>query len=184
MQIDLNHLPKLYEPHGYHIREMDTNKESDINKWIFIINNAYDDAIETSKTFKQHLYNHRFLETPKIFFLYNDSNQEVGTITAGLYKNNNSYGGDARIAILPAERGNGLGLFLIIFAFHYLKELGAKYGESIISYHRKSSIILHLKCGFRPQFDREKIIYDNQKRMWPIRLLAKKGVRKLFKSSI
>ena len=181
MQANLTHLPKLIFPKGYSIREMDTENPDEISEWIRIVNQSYPDADENEASFKKHLYRHPFLNAIKIFFITSE-NIPVGTVSAGIYRKNPNYGGDARIAILPSEQGHGLGLFAINYAFHYLKKQGINYGETIISIKRTQSIILHLKCGFRPQFDRSKTMFDIQKRMWPARFFAKRKLKKLTKA--
>ena len=181
MQANLADLPQLIFPKGYSIREMDTEKPDEISEWIKIVNQSYPDADENKDSFKKHLYRHPFLKAIKIFFITFE-NIPVGTVSTGIYRKNSNYGGDARIAILPSEQGNGLGLFAINYGFHYLKKQGINYGETIISVKRTQSIILHLKCGFRPQFERSKTMFDIQKRMWPARFIAKRKLKKLTKA--
>lgn len=183
MQADLEHLPPLEFPKGYAVREMDVNDEQEIKTWLYIVNTAYTDAEETSETFQKHLHNHSFLTNQKVFFIYkeNDVKNVIGTVSVGIFKSNAEWGGDSRIAILPSERGKGLGFFAVNYAFHYLFEnMKTCKGESVISFHRNQSLVLHYKCGFKPQFDRKKLNFDTQKRMWPIRQIAKMRVNNLL----
>lgn len=178
MQNDLYTLPELVVPDGYTIREMNINDENEIDKWIYIVNTSYDDANETKQSFFKHIYNHSFLTNQKVLFLMNELEEEIGTVTYGLFKKNKDWGGDSRIAILPSEKGKGLGYFMINYAFHSLRNVGIRYGEAVISFHRKQSIYLYAKCGFHPQFYREKCILDSQRRMWPVRFIARVLIKK------
>lgn len=180
LQADLSKLPPLNYPPGYSVREMDTKNHEDIATWIKIVNEAYPDASENENTFHQLLHCHPFLEVEKIFF-FTRNNIPVGTVTTGRYRKNRNIGGDARLAVLPSEQGKGLGFYSINFAFHYLKGLGINQGETVITLKRTQSILLHFKCGFTPQFDRSKIMFDIQKRMWPARLLAKRKVINIYR---
>ncbi len=179
LQANLADLPPLITPEGYMVRQMETTDKKEIAIWIRIVNNAYPDADENEESFMKHLYKHPFLEAQKIFFLIRDQ-VIVGTVTTGRYRKNPEYGGDARIAILPTEQGKGLGFFAINYAFHYIKNQGISKGETVISLRRTPSLLLHFKCGFRPEFDRSKLMFDVQKRMWPVRMIVKKKVQKLF----
>jgi len=178
LQADLTKLPPLKYPPGYSVKEMDNDNPEDIAAWIRIVNEAYPDASENENTFHILLHSHPFLEVEKIFF-FTRSNRPVATVTTGRYRKNRNVGGDARIAVLPTEQGKGLGLFTINYAFHYLKSLGLNQGETVITLKREQSILLHIKCGFRLQPDREKVMFDIQKRMWPARLIAKQKFIKL-----
>jgi GNAT superfamily N-acetyltransferase len=179
LQADLSKLPTLKYPPGYSVREMDISSAEDIAAWIKIVNEAYPDASENENTFHKLIHSHPFLEVEKIFF-FTRNNKPVGTVTTGRYRKNRDVGGDARIAVLPLEQGKGLGFFSINFAFHHLRILGINHGETVITLKRKQSVLLHLKCGFTPQFDRSKIMFDIQKRLWPARLIAKRKVVKLY----
>ncbi len=181
MQAELSNLTPLVFPQGYMIREMEIRNPNEIYEWIRIVNSSYQDADENETSFKQHIYSHPFLDVQKVFFVMSE-NQPVGAVSVGLYKKNPEYGGDARIAVVPSVQGNGLGYFAISYAFHYLRKQGIDIGEAVISLKRKQSIFLHLRCGFRPQYDRSKVILDTQKRMWPARLIAERRIKKLTKS--
>lgn len=171
LQADLSKLPPLNYPLQYSVREMDTENPEDIAAWIMIVNEAYADANEDEKTFQNLLHSHPFLEVEKIFF-FTRSSIPVATVTTGRYKKNHDVGGDARLAVLPTEQGNGLGLFAINYAFHYLKTLGLNQGETVITLKREQSIVLHINCGFKFQPDRHKVLFDIQKRMWPVRTIG------------
>ncbi len=171
LQADLSKLPPLKYPPEFSVQEMDTDNPEEIGLWIQIVNEAYSDACENYESFQRHLYRHPFLEVEKIFF-FTSNNKPVGTITTGRYRKNRTVGGDAWIAVLPSEQGNGLVFFSINYAFHYLKCLGIEKGESVITLKRKQSILLHMKCGFKPLFDRTKVLFDIQKRIWPARIVA------------
>jgi GNAT superfamily N-acetyltransferase len=180
LQADLSKLPPLKYPPGYSVREMDTTNVKDIAAWIRIVNEAYPDASENENTFHKLLHSHPFLAIEKIFFI-TGNDRPVGTVTTGRYRKNRNVGGDARLAVLLTEQGKGLGFFAINYAFHYLKSQGINQGETVITLKRKQSIALHIKCGFKLQPDREKVMFDIQKRMWPARLLAKRKVINIYR---
>lgn len=178
-QMDLSDLPELRYPDGYVVREMDVNNPDEINSWVRIINESYPDVFEDFDSFQRHLHNHVFLTDCKVFLLVRDG-KPVGTITAGLYRKDSSVGGAARVAVLPSERGRGLGFFLLSYAYHYLRAQGIKRGETIAAIKREKSILNHFQCGFKPQFDRSKVMFDAQRRMWPARLIAERKAKKLY----
>jgi len=180
LQIDLRELPYLLVPDGYEMVKMNIADDAQINKWVGIVNSSYPDGKETYQSFKNMIENHSFLKNIEVFFLIH-SNEKIGTVSIGQFKTNEKYGGDARIAILPTQRGKGLGLYLINFAFHTIKNRGLCYGESVISSKRTESLWLHFKLGFTPQFDRSKINFDIQKRLPIARKIAKKRVLRLYK---
>jgi GNAT superfamily N-acetyltransferase len=182
-QLDLSKLPSLNPPAGYSVRELDIKSKEDILSWIMIINQSYSDANEDYNTFNKLLHRHTFLDVEKIFFLTTE-NKPVGTITVGRYKKNRSIGGGARLGVLPSEQGKGLGFFLQNYAFTYLKSKGILIGETVVTLKRTRSIFLSFRCGFIPVFDRSKITFDTQKRMWPARLIAKWRVRQLYRNYI
>lgn len=179
LQADFSDLPPLICPKGYLVREMDTNNPDEIADRIRIVNQSYYDAEENDKSFIKHLNKHPFLDVKKIFFITRNG-QAVGTVITGLYRNNPQYGGCARLAILPSEQGNGLGVFVINYASYYLYNQGIRLGETIITLKRKQSLLLHFKLGFKPQFSRNKINFDIQKRMWPARMIARLKVYNLY----
>jgi len=178
-QGDLSKLPTLKYPKDCAIREMDLFSIEEIKCWISLINKSYPDANETYLSFQRHLEKHPFLEIDKIFFILK-LDVPVGTFTTGRYRKNNKVGGLARIAVDPEVQGLGLGFFAINYGYCHLKAAGIKQGESIIAFKRKQSIALHMKCGFVPQFNREKILFDPQKRMWPVRLIARIKLSRLY----
>lgn len=178
MHADLKELPPLTCPAGYAVREMDADDPEEIAAWISLVNQAYPDADETPETFLKHRDRHAFLDAPKIFFVTKDA-RIVATFTAGLYRSNPEYGGDSRIAVLPTERGKGIGIFCINYAFHFLRNQGAGKGESVIMIRRTQSLLLHFRCGFRPEFDRRKVMFNPQRRMWPARWIARRRVERL-----
>jgi GNAT superfamily N-acetyltransferase len=182
MQMDLSNIPELVIPSGYSVREMDTSDPNEIISWLNIINNSYSDVAENEVRFKQHLLHHPFLNVEKIFFIIK-SEIAVGTITVGRYRKNPAYGGPARIAVLPVEQGKGLGFLALNYALHYLKRNGVEKAESVISFKRTKSIITHFQCGFRPQFNRNKVIFDIQKRMFPVRLLIRYKINNLLRKN-
>lgn len=155
----------------------------DLEQWLEIVNDAYDEPYHDISYAINHIRTHLFLNITNVYLIL-DNDVPVGTISIGTYKSNNNIGGDARIAIKKKYQSKGLGVFMITLGFHKLRDLGIKYGESIISIIRDQSIMLHFKCGFVPQTNRKYIQYKNQKRHFIIRMLVKAKLMRLYNQYI
>lgn len=178
LQRDLTTLPKLTHPKKYSLAEMDISNPFEVERWCKIIKTSYKDSKVDADSFYRHLKMHPFLTNIKVFFIKKNASY-VGTVSVGLYKKDVTVFGGARMAILPSDQGY-LGYYLINYMNHYYKKLGIKKCESLIGLRRKSSLMIHFRHGFEPIFDRNKIMVDNQKRMWPARMIARKRVMKLY----
>ena len=143
----------------YFFEKLDIEKQKDIEDWVNIINDAYDDTSYSFEEGEKNLSMHLFLKDIETFFISNEI-ERVATVSIGIYKQNPQVGGEFRIAVRRKYQGNGFGWILILYAFAKLKERGIKYGESIIASKRETSIYLHLKIGFVPQYDERYISYN------------------------
>lgn len=182
LHANLDNIPKLQDISPFYVREMDVQNENDLRHWSEIVSNAYQDGVYDSESVHQHFNNHLFLKIIKTYFVM-DGDLPIGTISIGSYKTNPNVGGDARIAVKRNYQGLGLGKYLILLGFHRLREMGIRNGESIISIKREKSILLHFHCCFVPQFNRNYIHYQKQKRFLLIRWLVNFKLKYLYKLS-
>lgn len=181
LQADLNRLPFVRDISPFIVRELQLDDREDIGRWLDIIRDAYDQPGYDVEYAENHIRSHLFLDIQKIFLIM-DKDRAVGTISIGTYRNNDKVGGDARIAIRKEYQNKGLGVFLIAYGFHKLRENGIKYGESIISIGRDRSIFLHFKCGFIPQVDRRYIQYKAQTRLFVVRWIVNNKLKRMYKN--
>jgi RimJ/RimL family protein N-acetyltransferase len=168
-------------PAGILVLEMDTNNPREIESWINIINRSYPDKNETLKSFDTFFNRHPFADIKKILLFWR-GDVAVGTIGIGIYHKNQLVGGEFHLAILPEEQGKGIALYALGCADRYLKNSGVSNIENIVSFKRKHSIKLHIRAGFKPQFNRSLMVVDVQKRMWPVRLIVRSKVQRLYKA--
>ena len=180
LQADLNRLPAIKDINSFIIRELNVDNAEDIQHWLNIVNDAYVETEHDREYALNHINNHLFLNIYKIYLLF-DKDKPIGTISIGTFKSNKNMGGDARIAIRKDYQGKGLGSYLLAYGFQKLKESGIKYGESIISITREQSIMLHFKCGFIPQYNKDYISYKGQRRHFLIRFFVREQLNKMYR---
>lgn len=180
LHADLAHVAPPVEHPPFRFRQMDPGSPADVQQWIEIINDAYDDAACDAAAARSHWENHLFLKLSRIEFL-TDGDLPIGTISIGPYRDNPQVGGDARIAVLRSHQGRGLGGALIRHGFDLLRRQGIRNGESIITITRERSILLHFQCGFRPQFSARYHQYRKQKRLSVVRLLVALRLHGLYR---
>ena len=68
LQLDLSHLPSEIDTYPYTIKEIDLNSNEDIELWLDVVNNSYDDIKYNFSEAKEHLSKHHFLKFNKIFY--------------------------------------------------------------------------------------------------------------------
>ncbi len=162
LQADLDSIHRLPDINPFYVRDLDINNETDVSSWVNIVNAAYSiyggELPYTLEKAKDQLVNHLFLLDTKTFFVI-DGDQPIATVTAGVFKNNPHVGSIARLAVKPEYQGKGLGKFIILYGYHWLRSEGIRYGESLISSKRDRSIMVHLSCGFRPQLNMGEITW-------------------------
>ena len=183
LQLDLSHLPSEIDTYPYTIKEIDLNSNEDIELWLDVVNNSYDDIKYNFSEAKEHLSKHHFLKFNKIFLL-KEGKIPIATYGIGTYKNNPSIGGSNRLAVRKEYQGKGIGRLIFLYGLNKFKEIDIKYVEHIISIPRTASILLHFKCGFIPQYNRKYVQYKKQKRFFVIRLLVNYKLKKIYKKYI
>ena len=98
LQCDIDNIPEPKDISPLFIREMDIEDDGDIQSWIDIVNEAYNESPYDVKAARNQLKNHLFLNIDAVYFIM-DKTEPIGTISIGTYKENKNMGGDARIAI-------------------------------------------------------------------------------------
>ena len=127
------------------------------DEYLSFINVMYEEKIYKKEELVQLLSNHYWLKDVKTYVLINDSNHIVSTISAGVYKNNEDWGGCFKFATDKSMRNKGLGLYMLRYGFGTLRDRGCSYGETIVSFRnsRIPSLMAQFKCGFKPQTNRK-----------------------------
>lgn len=180
---DLKDLPELEIPPGLAFRRADLDEPTDQAHWIDLVNSAYPDGRENKETAHGLRHGHTFLAEVETFFLC-DQDNTIGTVSIGVFRNDPTFGGDARIAVDPTVQGRGLGRLLIVFALHQLKAKGLHHAEAVITLMRETSIRMHFKLGFRIPESRSLWKFDIQKRMWPVRRIVRARLEHIWEQSM
>lgn len=180
---ELDALPPLNVPEGLSFRPADLRDAADRAHWIRLVNAAYFDATEDDRSAERLLSTHAFLTDMEVFFLCR-GDRPIATVSTGVFRSAPTFGGDARIAVDPAEQGQGLGRTLILFALHHLRSKGLTHAEAVITLKREVSLRLHFKLGFQIPPYRSQWNFDIQRRMWPVRQLVKARLRRIQRASL
>lgn len=183
LQRDLDDLPPLEVPGGLTFRPADLTLAEDRAHWIRLVNGAYPDATEDDHSAERLLSTHAFLTDMEVFFLCR-GDRPIAKVSTGVFRNAPTFGGDARIAVDPAEQGQGLGRTLILFALHRLRSKGLTHAEAVITLKREQSLRLHFKLGFQIPPHRRQWNFDIQRRMWPVRQLVKARLLRIQRASL
>lgn len=72
------------------------------------------------------------------------------------------------MGVKKESQGRGLGRLIVLYAFSRLKERGIDIGESSIMIKRSTSLYLHFKLGFRPQFNPKYFALPASSKLYPI----------------
>lgn len=179
MQIDLIDLPSVKNIENYVVREIDISNEKDVNDWLNIINDGYDEDDYDLNDAIKHFHHHLFLNILATYFIM-DEEKPIATISIGQYKSDKDVGGDARISVIKEYQGKGLGKYIILYGYNKLKEKGIIVGETMISIKRKPSIFAHFSCGFVPFTDLSKCQYKDNA-FFIYRIWANYNLKKMYK---
>ena len=161
LQLDLSKLDSVSGSYyGYNIIELCMDSPL-FDKYLSFINVAYEEKIYNKDGLKKLLLHHYWMKDVKTFVLINDSNQIVASISAGIYKNDEKWGGIFKFATDISMRKKGIGLYMLRYGYASLKSRGVQFGESVVSVRKSriSSLMTHFKCGFKPQYDRKQVRY-------------------------
>jgi len=160
LQVNLDNLALLPEIKPYYVKKIDSENEYDVQEWMNMLNEAYDDSEINFSQAKKLLVNHHFLEKTETFFVM-DEQTPMATVSIGEYPNKQNYGGVYRLAVKKKYQNKGLGKFIILLGYHLLKKRGIVVGESVINIKRKKSVFVHLSCGLIPEYNPKKIAHTN-----------------------
>lgn len=162
LQMDLASLSPVPDTHnGYRMKEI-TPDSPLFGDYLSFINVMYEEKIYKKEELIHLLSNHYWLKDVKTYVLINDLDHIVATLSAGVYKNNDDWGGIFKFATDKSMRKQGLGLYMLRYGYGTLRDRGCHYGESIVSFRnsRIPSLMAHFKCGFRPQTNRKAVQYE------------------------
>ena len=129
-----------------------------LHDWVKIVNDAYDDASYDDKTGSLFFQNHQYLHLIALHFIVDNRGNRIGTVISGIYKEKQNIAGVCRIALLKSYQKRGIGQYLPLLGYSYLKDR-VNIGESLIASKRRHSLFLHFKLGFRPVLSKELIAY-------------------------
>ena len=180
----LNYPQKLYLK-GIEILDLDNDVQ--VSAWCDIINNSYTEFnynIESAKSFLKDDTYYKNSTT----YLFSDCCSGGGycaTISIAQYVHTPKVGGDFKIGVKKDFQGRGLGRLVILYGFSRLKERGIEVGESSIQIKRDTSLYLHFKLGFRPQYNPKYFALPATSRLYPIiKLLPLLKLRRSYKKFI
>jgi len=162
LQMKLSALQAVSDTHnGYRIQELKTDS-SLFDDYLSFINVMYEEKIYKKEELIQLLTHHYWLKNVKTYVLTDDSNHIVSTISTGVYKNDEDWGGIFKFATDKSMRKQGLGLYMLRYGYGKLRDSGCNYGESIVSFRnsRIPSLMAHFKCGFMPQTNRKLVQHE------------------------
>lgn len=143
----------LSERYNLNVEILDINNDAQISTWCDIINNSYTEFnfnVVSARTFlKDESY---YKKAVTYLFTDNCTGEYCAAISVGQYAKSPKVGGDFKIGVRKEFQGKGLGRLVILYGFSRLKERGLEVGESAIQIKRDTSLYLHFKLGFRPQY--------------------------------
>lgn len=161
LQMDLSELEVPNSIDNKKILKIPTDS-SISDAYVDFINVSYDEKTYSKESLSQLLHEHHYLKDIETFVLLDEADNIIGSISAGVYQEEEQWCGIIKFAVSKTLRGQGLGLYLLRYAYCSLRDRGCLYGESIVSdrHSRIPSLMSHFKCGFKPQTDREKIQFS------------------------
>ena len=161
LQIDLSKFQSQPEKPGFKMCTLSLSSPL-FEDYVEFINTSYEEKIYTKEQLADLLTNHHYLKNVETYVLLNQEDEIVGSISAGVYRDDEQWGGLFKFATKKSQRKQGLGMYVIQYSCYALKERGYMNGESIISDRRSriASLMTHFKCGFVPQTDRNKVKFS------------------------
>lgn len=138
---------------GVEILDIDDDKK--VAVWCDIINHSYTEFNYNIDSAKKFLLDKKYYSN-RVTYLFTDNcngKEYCATVSIAQYVSNEKVGGDFKIGVKNKFQGKGLGRLVILYAFSRLKERGLEVGESSIFIKRSTSLYLHFKLGFRPQYN-------------------------------
>lgn len=154
-----NIVDEIKSKYGYTVETLSCPPSNGVlHDWVNIVNDAYDDACYDVEKGSLFFQNHSYLELKALHFIVDKKGGRIGTVISGVYKENPHIAGACRLALLKEYQKKGIGQYLILLGYSYLKDK-VNIGESLIASKRKHSLFLHFKLGFRPVLSKKGMAY-------------------------
>lgn len=146
---------------------LDDNKQ--LAAWCDIINHSYSEFNYNVESAKVFLKDEKYYKKA-ITYLFSDccGGGYCATVSVAQYVAAPHVGGDFKLGVKKESQGRGLGRLIVLYAFSRLKERGIDIGESSIMIKRSTSLYLHFKLGFRPQFNPKYFALPASSKLYPI----------------
>ena len=148
-QGDISIVPPLPQNDQLVIEEMQMSDLGDIAKWLTIHNDAFLRQWVVND-FQQNVINHPYLLIKKSFFILVDR-EPVGSISVGVFRQNEKVGIGHYMALKRQWQGKGFGKYLILLKLNVLNQFGLTTAEGETTLNRHQSIYLHFSLGFQPK---------------------------------
>ena len=146
---DLEHLPTLQCPDGYHIR---TYQKGDAVHWARIMDTTFVDQGRTAQDTYTHVIDQPNFDPDGFCFVVH-KNVPIGTACAWKKSlRNKSIGYIDMLAVLPEHTGHKLGKWLTVFLLHYFKTQHVAYVMLDTDDFRLPAIKNYLNLGFAPVY--------------------------------
>lgn len=142
----------LLNKYGISVQILDINNDDHVATWCDIINHSYSEFNYNIDSARLFLNDDKYYSN-RVTYIYIYNGEYCATVSVGTYKRNPKVGGAFKFGVKKECQGRGLGGIAILYAFSRLKERGLEIGESSILITRKTSLYLHFKLGFRPQYN-------------------------------
>ena len=149
VSMPLDNVAEVTLPPFVTVRDVDYNNDEDIRLWCQLINEAYGEDVYDEEKARALLQNHSYLKDTETIFLF-ENDLLIGTMSFGVYRDNEDVGGAFRFATSKEVRGRGLGSVLLNCTNRRLLERGCVRIESQIKLRRVVSLNAHFKAGYRP----------------------------------
>ena len=144
---DLENLPPLQCPNGYHIR---TYQKGDEAHWARIMDIAFVDQGRTAQDTYTHVINQPNFDPDGFCFVVHEG-VPIGTACAWTRSlRSKTIGYIDMLAVLPEHRGYKLGKWLTVSVLYYFKARGVAYVMLDTDDFRLSAIKNYLNLGFVP----------------------------------
>ena len=177
-QADYADLRVPEEPSGVQVRAADPDSSDDARTWNDLVRRSYPDPSPPVALLGQLWRDNRLLDIMHTLIVERDG-QPVATISGGTYRADPSVAGTMRLAVLPSQRGTGIGAWLEVTSLLKAREPATRYVEEAVMVSREQSIRQQMRLGLRLQEDWSRVVPTVQRRMWPARDLALRRARRV-----
>lgn len=161
----------LQKKYQLDVEILDINNDNHVATWCDIINHSYSEFNYDIRSAREFLKDEKYYYNRETYlFKDNLSNNKnyCATVSIAQYVASPKVGGDFKIGVKKDFQGKGLGRLVILYAFSRLKERDLEVGESSIFIKRKTSLYLHFKLGFKPQYNPNNFALPASSRLYRI----------------